>query len=282
LSTFRCRQPLLPTLLAGLATLCVPGSLAGGQAEAGNYELRDGIAAYESGRYGEAIDHFKRAAAANPAQVTAKKYLGMALAETVVPGLDTPESLEAAQQAIAVFLQVLEKDTHDADSMQRIAAVEFSVKNFEEAKDWQKKVLNEDPKAAESAYMVGVIDWTLSHENVLAILEPAGFSDDGEGNARAPAALMGNIEAQNHALVEEGIDYLNWAIKIRPDYEDAMAYLNLVCRRKADLDWGDEAARKADLAEANEWTIKAMNLRSASEKKAAGQKANQEAVSEQP
>jgi hypothetical protein len=53
----------------------------------------------------------------------------------------------------------------------------------------------------------------------------------------------------------------------RPNYDDAMAYLNLIYRCKADVDWGNEAARKDDLAKADEWRRKAMDTRKANEEK---------------
>ena len=42
-------------------------------------------------------------------------------------------------------------------------------------------------------------------------------------------------------------------------------YLNLTYRRKADLECPDDAARKADLAKADEWSQKAMGARKANE-----------------
>ena len=44
-----------------------------------------------------------------------------------------------------------------------------------------------------------------------------------------------------------------------------MEYLQLTYRRKADLECGNDAARKADLAKADEWTQKAMGARKANE-----------------
>jgi hypothetical protein len=37
------------------------------------------------------------------------------------------------------------------------------------------------------------------------------------------------------SLVDEGIADLQKAITLKPDYDDAMAYLNLLYRRKADM-----------------------------------------------
>jgi hypothetical protein len=36
-------------------------------------------------------------------------------------------------------------------------------------------------------------------------------------------------------MVDDGIAKLNKAIELQPDYDDAMAYLNLLLRRKADM-----------------------------------------------
>ena len=49
-----------------------------------------------------------------------------------------------------------------------------------------------------------------------------------------PPALRTDYLAKYGSLVDEGIADLQKAITLRPDYDDAMAYLNLLYRRKAD------------------------------------------------
>ncbi len=93
------------------------------------------------------------------------------------------------------------------------------------------------------------------------------MNDDGEGNAKAPKKVMEPLKEQNAPLVEEALQYLNQAVAIRPNYDDAMAYLNLIYRRKADVDWGNSAAQKDDLAKAEDWRTKAMGTRKANEAK---------------
>jgi hypothetical protein len=46
-----------------------------------------------------------------------------------------------------------------------------------------------------------------------------------------------------------------------------MAYLNLIYRRKADVDFGNASAVKADMAAAEDWRTKAMGVRKANEEK---------------
>lgn len=242
-------------------------SISGCNRLAARDQLNKGVDAYKSARYEEAIGHFQKATELDPSLPMAKSYLATALAQSVVPGLDTPENLKNAQQAIDMFKEVLNKDPKDVNSLKQIAAIYFSVKKLDEAKDWQKKVLAVDPKDPEAAYTIGVIDWTKAHENALKILVPAGLNDDGEGNVKAPKKVLQQIKDQNDPLVAEGLEYLNQAIQNRPNYDDAMTYLNLMYRRKADTDFQDPAAVKDDVAKAKDWTAKAMGTRKQNEEK---------------
>jgi tetratricopeptide (TPR) repeat protein len=230
-------------------------------------QLNKGVEAYKGAHYEEAISHFQKATELDPSLPMAKSYLATALAQNVVPGLDTPDNLKTAQQAIDMFQNVLNKDPHDVNSMKQIAGIEFSIKRLGEAKKWQKQVLVEDPKDPEAAYTVGVIDWMVAHQNTLAALAPAGINDDGAGNVKAPKNVMATLKAKNAPLVEEGLQYLNQAVQNRPNYDDAMAYLNLIYRRKADVDFGNAAAVKADVAAAEDWRTKAMGTRKSNEEK---------------
>jgi tetratricopeptide (TPR) repeat protein len=256
------RISALAVVLAGMVL-----SMSGCSRLAARDQLNKGVDAYKSGKYEEAIGHFQKATELDPSLPMAKSYLATALAQNIVPGLDTPENLKTADQAISIFQEVLAKKPDDVNSLKQIAGIYFSIKKLDDAKTWQKKVLAVDAKDPEAAYTVGVIDWTEAHENVLKALVPAGFNDDGEGNVKAPKKVMDTIKDENSALIEEGLQYLNQAVANRANYDDAMAYLNLIYRRKADLDFGNDAARKADLAQAEEWRTKAMGTRKANEEK---------------
>lgn len=256
------RLTALAVLLAGMVA-----SMSGCARLEARDQLNKGVDAYKSGKYEEAIGHFQRATELDPTLPMAKSYLATALSQNIVPGLDTPENLKTANQAISIFQEVLSRNPSDVNSLKQIAGIYFNVKKLDEAKTWQKKVLAVDPKDPEAAYTIGVIDWTEAHENVLKALVPAGLNDDGQGNVKAPKKIMDQIKEQNAPLVEEALDYLNQAVANRANYDDAMAYLNLVYRRKADVDFGDAAAVKDDMAKAEEWRTKAMGTRKANEEK---------------
>jgi tetratricopeptide (TPR) repeat protein len=252
-------------LAVGLAGMVV--SMSGCNRLAARDQLNKGVEAYKSARYEEAIGHFQEATRLDPSLPMAKTYLATALAQNVVPGLDTPENVKTAQQAIGIFQEVLAKDPNDVNSLKQIGGIYYSIKKLDDAKAWQKKVLAVDPKDPEAAYWVGMIDFTEAHENVLKELASVGATDDGEGNVKAPKKAMEQIKEENAQLVEEGLQYLQQAVANRANYDDAMAYMNLLYRRKADVDFGNDAARKDDVAKADEWRTKAMGTRKANEEK---------------
>ena len=256
------RITVLAVALAGMVV-----SMSGCDKLAARAELNKGVDAYKGTHYEDAINHFQRATMLDPKLPMAKGYLATALGQNVVPGLLTPDNLKTAQQAIDIFQEVLAKDPKDVNSMKQVAGIEFSVKRLDEAKAWQKKALQEDPKDPEAAYTVGVIDWMQAHQNTLSALAPAGLNDDGEGNAKAPKKIMDQLKDQNTPLVQEAMQYLNQALENRPTYDDAMSYMNLVYRAKANLDYGDAQAVKADLDTAKDWSSKSMGTRKANEAK---------------
>ena len=74
------------------------------------------------------------------------------------------------------------------------------------------------------------------------------------------------MKAKSEASVEDGINMLNQALKFRPDYDDAMAYMNLLYRERADYNcYSDDA--KADLKTADEWVDKTMATKKAKAEK---------------
>jgi tetratricopeptide (TPR) repeat protein len=256
------RLTRLPVLAALTAAMLV--SMTGCDRLRARDQLNKGVQAYKAGRFEEAITHFQSASKYDPTLPTAKEYLATALTQNVVPGLTTKENLKTAQQAIDIFSEVLTAHPDDVNSAKGVAALYFDIKELDKARDWQKKVLAIDPKDPEAAYTIGVINWTEAHEHLLKLIG----NDDGVGNSKALVkANCTAIQEQNGPLVEEGLKYLDQAIQNRPNYDDAMSYMNLTYRKKADIDCGNEQARKDDVAKATDWNSKAMGARKENEAK---------------
>ena len=231
-------------------------------------QLVKGVQAFKNAQYEEAVDHFQNSIRLDPNSADAKLYLATAYSYQVVPNLDTPENLKIAQKAIDGFQEVLAKDPNDLTALKQIASIDRNIKKLDEAKEYEKKVIALAPNDAEAHYTIGVIDWTTEHyKNTVPILAADGLTDDGNGNAKKSKGACAKLQAANTALVNEALEYLNKAVELSPNYDDAMAYLQLTYRSKANLECGDDAARKADLAKADEWIQKAMGARKANELK---------------
>ena len=102
-----------------------------------------------------------------------------------------------------------------------------------------------------------------------AAQEPVVVVDDGPCRYGRSVTVV-RVEGNRWEVVQEGIDDLNKAIELRKDYDDAMAYLNLLFREKADLECGDPDARKQDLATADDWVKKTMETKKAKAEKQQG------------
>jgi tetratricopeptide (TPR) repeat protein len=228
-------------------------------------QLIKGVQAYKNARYEEAIDHFQNAERLDPTLEMAPLYLATAYASQVVPDANTPENNKTAQLAIQAYKQVLVKDPHDLNALKGIAAVYLNVGDTSNAKAWQLQVLKTDPKDPTAYYTIGVIDWRLAYRNAIQTRNSLGMQDNGD-MIKDKAACQA-LQEKNQDLVSEGIQNLQQAINLRPAYDDAMSYLGLLYRRKADLDCADDAQRKADLATFQEWLDKMMATRKANEAK---------------
>jgi hypothetical protein len=61
-------------------------------------------------------------------------------------------------------------------------------------------------------------------------------------------------------VIEEGMDSLHEALAMNPEYTDAMAYMNLLYREKADLEESPRTYAE-DMAQADRWFQKTIDAR---------------------
>jgi hypothetical protein len=54
---------------------------------------------------------------------------------------------------------------------------------------------------------------------------------------------------------------LSSALTLKPDYDDAMAYMNLLYRERADIQCSDQAAYDADVKSADKWVALTMEVK---------------------
>src|SRR5262249_41157701 len=84
-------------------------------------QLNKGVQAYRGANYEEAINHFRNAVGLDPDLKVAKMYLATAYAQQYVPGVESPENLRNAEQAIEEYKNVLQSDAQNVTSLKGIA-----------------------------------------------------------------------------------------------------------------------------------------------------------------
>jgi len=257
------RSAYFPVL--AIATLSLMSMVTGCSKLQARDQLIKGVQAYKNAKFEEAIDHFQQAERLDPSLANAPLYLATAYAQQVVPDANTPENNKNAQLAINAYQQVLIKNPNDLTALKGIGAVYLNTGKTEEAKQWQRKVTVADPNDPIAHYTIGVVDWRVAYKNAIQARQGIGLQDNGD--PIKDKAVCQKLQGVNQPLVDEGIQELQKAVDLRPGYDDAMSYLSLLYRRKADLDCGDDAAHKADLAKFDEWRDKTMATRKANEEK---------------
>lgn len=207
--------------------------------------LNKGVAAYKAGFYDQAIESFKEAEELDPTLMNARLYLATAYASQYVPGAPGEDNARKGSSAIEVYKDVLQRDPGDLNAIDGIGSILFSMASapyspakFEESKTYHQMHIKLKPEDPEPYYWIGVIDWTLAFRangEMRLAYNKANVAKQIKDMDPLPAKPRAEYAEKYGALIEEGIDSVQEAIKLRPDYEDAMAYLNLLYRRKADI-----------------------------------------------
>jgi tetratricopeptide (TPR) repeat protein len=207
--------------------------------------LNKGVTAFKNGQSDAAIEDFKAAKEADPELLNARLYLATAYASLYIPGAPSQENMARGNQAVAEFKEVLDKDQNNISAIDGIGSILFQMggqpfdpKKFEESKTYHQKHIQLKPEDPEPYYWIGVIDWTLAFR-----ANGEMRMDYNKNNIRKqvkdtdplPPAIRSQYASKYGQLIDEGVTDLQKAISIRPDYDDAMAYLNLLYRRKADM-----------------------------------------------
>ncbi len=207
--------------------------------------LNRGVQAYRNGLYDEAIEDFKQAKDLDPKLLNARLYLATAYASQYIPGAPSDENIRKGNQAIEEFQDVLKLDPNNLSAIDGIGSILFqmagtpySPEKFEESKKYHQRHIDLKPEDPEPYYWIAVIDWTLAYRANVDIRREynrANIKKQIKDEDPLPAKAREEYTAKYQGMVEEGIKELDTAIKLRPDYEDAMAYLNFLYRRKADM-----------------------------------------------
>ncbi len=222
--------------------------------------LNKGVNAYKGAQFDVAIEDFKQAKDLDPTLTNAQLYLATAYASQYIPGAPSQDNVRNGEQAITEFKAILDKDPNNLSALDGIGSIlynmagtPFDEAKMEESKTYHEKHIslkNDDP---EPYYWVGVIDWTLAYRGNKDAREE--FNSTAKKTIKdsdpMPPQLATQFASKFGQTIDQGITNLQKAIELKPDYDDAMAYLNLLYRQKADTETSAQA-RDTDLKNADD------------------------------
>jgi tetratricopeptide (TPR) repeat protein len=222
--------------------------------------LKQGVQDFKTGQFDQAIENFKRAKELDPSLVNASLYLATAYANQYIPGAPSKENTQLGQQAIEEFRAVLSRDPTNLSAIDGIgsilytmAGVPFDSEMMNDSKAYHQKHIDIRPKDVEPYYWIGLIDWSLVYRANRELRQNwmQKKSVTLATNDALPEVVREEFQNQFESIVDDGIEHIKQAIVLQPDYDDAMAYLNLLYRMKAEME-PTVGLRDADLREADE------------------------------
>lgn len=223
-------------------------------------KLNKGVQAFKAGQFDVAIGDFQQSKQLDPTLLNARLYLATAYANLYIPGAPSPENIRNGEQAIKEFQEVLDKDKDNLPAIDGIGSIlynmggtPFDAKKLEESKAYHMKHIQLKPDDPEPYYWIGVIDWSLAFRGNKDLREE--YNKTAKKTIKdtdpMPPGLAAQFQQKYGAIVDEGVENLKRAMTVRTDYDDAMAYLNLLYRQKADMESTAEA-RNQDLKMADD------------------------------
>ncbi len=244
-------KPTWKSLTAVLILAVLAFLAAGCQKLKARDQLNKGVQAYRSAQYPEAVEFFKRAIQFDPEFPTAKLYLATAYMMQYIPGAESPENLQMAQAAHDTFLEVLRENPRDTVALASVASLFFNQKKFDEAQEWNRKLIQVDPKNKDAFYTLGVIAWTKAFQVNAEARAKLGMRPEDPGPLK-DKKVREEIKTRQWDQIDQGIKDLEKALELDREYDEAMAYLNLLFRQRADLQDTPEAYRR-DTEAADTW-----------------------------
>jgi tetratricopeptide (TPR) repeat protein len=245
--------------------------------------LNKGVAAFKGAKYADAAEHFKAAVELDPEFPTPRLYLATAYMQQYIPGAESPENMEMARKANEEFMTVLKADGSNKLAIESLASLRYNQaqgiaeldKKFvklDEAAEWYQKLVDVDPQNKQGLYSLAVITWLKWYAEYKPSREKMGMKPEEAGPFK-DKKIREELKAKWEPQLNKAIGNLEKALAVDAEYDDAMAYMNLLIRQKADLAETKEDAEK-EVKTADSWVQKALDTKKLKaerlEKKAAG------------
>jgi tetratricopeptide (TPR) repeat protein len=147
-------------------------------------------------------------------------------------------------------------DPKNTTAIAYLASLYLNEKRWDESKAWYDKLTTVDPKSAVGYYSKGFIAWSQWYPADGTARAELGMKLEDPGPIK-DKKVREKLQAEYGSVIEDGLKNLDMALQVDPEYDDAMAYENLLVRERADLADNKEEYEK-QIKIADDWMDKAM------------------------
>jgi len=190
-------------------------------------ELNASARAYKEGHFEEAEAHAKRALYLDPTNRTAMIFIARVIHQQYRPGVDQPDNIQRARDAIQAYQQILLIDPKNEEAYKAISVLYAAIKDDAKLREWILKRAN-DPnmkpeQRSEAFAILAGKDWDCSFK--ITELPDVKVTDPTK-----PAAVTYKKPKEQkdfdriQRCVVSGLEEAETAIKFDPNNESAWSY----------------------------------------------------------
>ncbi len=247
-------------------------------------QLNEAAKAYREGHFPDAEQHSRRAAELDPNNKTAPMFIARTIHAQYRPGVQSPENIAKAQEAITAYQQLLEKNPQDEEAYKAIAYLYEATHQDDKLRQWiTSRAANDSAppeKRAEAYVVLASKDWDCSFKitelptNKTTTIDPS--NNKATVSYKKPKEQKDFDQAQ--MCVKQGLTEAENAIKFDPNNESAWSYkTNLLLEASKLAEMDGKADQKAQYQKDYEAALKRTTELSVANQKRKEEEAKQSA-----
>ena len=247
-------------------------------------QLNEAARSYREGRFEEAEQHSREAARLDPDNKTAPMFIARTIHAQYRAGVQSPENIAKAQQAIEAYQKILERNPQDDEAYKAIAYLYGATKDDAKLRQWissrAASETTEPEKRAEAFIVLASKDWDCSFK-ITELPNVKTTTVDKSTNKATVSYKKPQDQKefdQAQMCVKQGLSEAENAIKFDPNNESAWSYktnLLLEASKLAEMDGKSE--QKTEYQKQYETALKRTTELSAANQKRKEEEARQAA-----
>jgi tetratricopeptide (TPR) repeat protein len=236
-------------------------------------EIKKGNDFFKATQYQTALAAYQEALRLDPNTKKLHKNIGLAYMGLYQPGSKHPKDLEYAAKAIEHLKIYTEAFPQDRKAREFLVSLYLTTERFDDAIAFYQGMVKDDPKDTKAMQSLAQMYFKKGDVDNAVMWLKRRLATETTPEAKAEVYYFIGVQAWDRSynfpdidpvkrshIVDEGLDALNKALQIKPDYFEALSYINLLYREKAKIET-DPVKQQEYTDTANKYLQQALELR---------------------